>query len=190
MKELWAKSQVRMWLAIVGSATLILGACYVMVQQSTRLSANDLPIITAQSLQDKLGQGASPSDVVPAQKVIPRGNYGVFVTIVDWDRYIQATNLNVDNKTPLPPKGVFDYTAKHGNDTITWQPTSDVRLATHVEAYSDSHAASHPSGFIITGQSLKPYEDRTNTYTALAAAAWVAVIGWATLTLIIPAQKK
>jgi hypothetical protein len=145
MKELWAKSQVRMWLAIVGSATLILGACYVMVQQSTRLSANDLPIITAQSLQDKLGQGASPSDVVPAQKVIPRGNYGVFVTIVDWDRYIQATNLNVDNKTPLPPKGVFDYTAKHGNDTITWQPTSDVRLATHVEVYSDSHATSHPS---------------------------------------------
>ena len=187
MKKFWGGSHVRVWLAIVGSATLILGAAYAMVQQATRLAANDAPLIKAQALKDQLAQNSSSQSLVSDEKINPDQNYGIFTIITDKDGYLQASDLSIDGKTPLPPKGVLDYTKTHRQDNITWQPTSGVRLATHVESYTTNN---QPAGFIITGQSLKPFEDRIGTYTALAAAAWVAVLGWTTLTLLIPVAKK
>ena len=51
MKELWDKPQKRVWLAIVGSSTLILAAAYAMAQQTTRQAADDLPLATAQTIK-------------------------------------------------------------------------------------------------------------------------------------------
>lgn len=190
MKRLWGGSHIRVWLAIMGSTTLILGAAYAMVQQSTRLAANDAPTVKAQSLQALLKQDSSPQGLVSDQKISPHTNYGIFTIITDSNGYVQASDLNINGKTPVPPKGVFEYTKTHGQDNITWQPVSGVRLAAHVESYTINQSKDHPTGFIVTGQSLKPFEDRINTYTALAAAAWVAALGWSALTLLIPAQKK
>lgn len=60
---------MRIWLAIMGTATLIIGAGYAMVQQSTRLAADDLPLSTAQSVSNQLMDGANPQDVVPAKAI-------------------------------------------------------------------------------------------------------------------------
>jgi hypothetical protein len=182
MKELWARLQVRLWLAIVGSATLVLGASYAMAQQSTRLSADDLPLATAQIAKHELNNGANPSDVVPSTKTDLANDSTVFVIVTDKSQNVVASSAQLNGKTSLPPSGVFDYAKSHGIDHFTWQPASNARLATQVLSYKD--------GFIISGQSLKQAESRIETYTALAAASWVAVIGWVTLTLIIPTQKK
>jgi voltage-gated potassium channel Kch len=170
------RSPIRVWLAIVGTATLILGASYTMAQQSTRLAVNDLPIVTSETTAKQLATGSTAQAVVPAMKTDLRTEHSVFTIVTDQSQKVLASSATLDDKTPLPPKGVFDYTAIHGSDTFTWQPVSGVRLATHVVTYN--------GGFIITGQSLHFAENRIDTFGLLALAAWVATVIWAFLMLV------
>jgi hypothetical protein len=73
----------------------------------------------------------------------------------------------------------------HGTDHFTWQPEAGVRLATRVITYGKSPS----DGFIITGQSLRQYEERISTYTYIALAAWLAVLAWSYLLLLLPRAR-
>jgi hypothetical protein len=185
MKGTFDSLQLRIWLAIVGTATLVLGASYTMVQQSTRLSANDLPLATAQTIKHELESGANASDVIPTLKTDLRKDNSTFVIVTDESQHVLASSADLDGQTPLPPKGVFSFTTVHDSDHFTWQPATGVRLATQVLNYSKDAN----SGFIITGQSLKQYEDRIGVYTKLALAAWLATIAWTFLTLLLPSYR-
>ncbi len=178
-----SRSPIRIWLAIVGTSTLVLGASYAMVQQSTRMAADDLPLATSQSVQRQLSAGAQPPDAVPNIKTDLQTDSTVFVTITDNSRRILATSAILKASNPLPPAGVFDYAQAHGSDQFTWQPAPGVRLATRVISYS---ASSGTSGFIITGQSLSQAEKRIGTYTLFAAVTWLAIIIWTLIVLLAP----
>ena len=186
MKKLRASPQLREWLAVVGVATLVLGAAYAMVQQSTRLSADDLPLTTAQIAQQELQSGSAAADVVPTLKTDLRNDASVFMIITDNTKHILASSAELDSQTPLPPAGVFSYAAQHGSDHFTWQPAAGVRLATRIVKYGQSPN----DGFIITGQSLKPYEQRIQTYGYLALAGWLAALAWSYLLLLLPRPRK
>ena len=186
MRELLAKTSIRYWLAVTGSCTLVLITAYAMVQQSTRQSANDLPIATAQTIKNALESGTAPTDVVSINKIDPSSNNNVFVIVTDSSRHVLASSVTLDSQTPLPPDGVFQYTSAHGTDRLTWQPKTGVRIA----LFTSTYGSSPNNGFIITGQSLKPFEDRTSTYGNLAIIAWFAILAWTTFTLIIPTYTK
>lgn len=186
MNKLLADIRVRLWLAIVGVATLVLGASYAMVWQSTRLSADDLPLTTSQVAKQELQSGSNASDVVPTLKTDLRRDASVFMIITDNSKRVLASSAVLNGQTPLPPSGVFSFTNIHGSDRFTWQPQAGVRLATRVVKYG----ASPNDGFIITGQSLKSYEERIATYTWLGLAAWLAIIAWSYLLLLLPKAKK
>jgi hypothetical protein len=183
---LLANMQVRMWLALVGVATLVIGASYAMVQQSTRLSADDLPLTTSQVAKQELQSGSSASDVVPTLKTDLKYDTSVFMIVTDNSKHVLASSAVLNGQTPLPPNGVFSFTSQHGSDHFTWEPRDGVRLATRVTKYGNNP----DDGFIITGQSLKPYEDRIATYTWLALAAWLAVLAWSYLLLLLPRIKQ
>lgn len=181
-----SRSPIRIWLAVVGTATLVLGVTYVMLQQSTRLASDDIPLSTAQTVKHALENGSEPVDTVPAIKTNLREDNTVFVTITDDSRRILASSALLNGKSPLPPAGVFDFTKKNGSDHFTWQPASSVRLATRVITYS---ASSGSNGFIITGQSLAQPEKRIDTYTLFSAITWLAVVGWTSFVLLMPSKK-
>lgn len=181
MYKLLSSRLARTWTAIIGAATLVLAGSYTMVQQSTRMAVDDLPRTTAQTIKLQLDNGATANDVVPAQNINLRTNDNLFVIITDSTAHVLASSAVLDGQSPLPPKGVFSFTAVHGTDQFSWQPTSKVRLATRVISYKD--------GFIITGQSLRPAEERIGVYTELALASWIAVVAWTTLFLILPERK-
>lgn len=176
----WLRSNdTRVWLAIVGTSTLAIGAAYAIAQQSTRLSADDLPLQTAQAIKHQLANNASVTDAVPSTKTDLKSDSTVFAIITDANQNVLASSANLDGKTPLPPSGVFAYTKTHDTDRFTWQPEGQVRMATRVIEFSSGNGG----GFIITGQSLKPAEDRIKTYGELALAAWLATLAWTTLVL-------
>jgi hypothetical protein len=177
----------RAWLAIVGSAVLIVGAAYGMAQQSTRLSADDLPLTTAQSARQELLAGSDAKDVIPNLKTNLRSDQTVFMIITDDSQHVLASSASLDGQTPLPPKGVFVFTQQHGTDHFTWEPSTGVRLATRVLKYS---APDSNKGFIITGQSLQPYEDRISTYNWIAGAAIIAVAAWSYLLVVLPRPHR
>jgi hypothetical protein len=185
MYKLLTKRPVREWLAVVGTATLVIGASYTMVQQSTRLAADDAPLALSQVIKSQLDSGASPNDVVTAHSVNLRSNTNTFAVITDAGQHVLASSASLDGQSPLPPKGVFNYTKARGSDSFTWQPAEDVRLATYVTTYGQAPN----DGFIITGQSLSPAEDRIDTYGSLAMAAWLAVVAWNFLLLILPERR-
>lgn len=173
---------VRAWLAIVGVTTLVLGAAYTMAQQATRLSADDLPLTTAQVAKQELQQGSDTKDVVPTLKSDLRNDTSVFMIITDSTQHVLASSAVLDGITPLPPKGVFDYTHTHGTDRFTWEPSPGVRVATRVVAYGQAP----DDGYIITGQSLKPFEDRIDTFGWISLAAWLAALAWSFLLILLP----
>ena len=176
----WLKSDIfRLWLAVVGASTLLLGAAYTMVQQSTRLAADDLPLQTVESIRHQLAKGATPQDAVPVVKTNLRADDTVFAIITNKDQDVLASSASLDGKTPLPPTGVFDFTADHGADNFTWQPANNVRLATRILSYSTDGG-----DYIIAGQSLKQAESRISVYGRLALAAWLAMFAWVTLVLV------
>lgn len=185
MKKWLSQNDFRIWLAIVGAATLVIGAAYTMTQQSTRLTTDDLPLQTAQTMKRQLANGATAQDVMPNIKTNFRDDSTVFAIVTDRSLNIQSSSASLDGKTPLPPNGVFDFTKEHGTDHFTWEPANNVRLATRILPYDSSGG-----GYIITGQSLKQAEDRIDIYGALALAAWAAVIGWTTLVLFFLKASK
>lgn len=182
MQTLSNRTKLRLWVLAVGATTLIIGAAYTMVQQSTRLAAEDLPLSTAQTIKHELTSGAAPADVIPSVKTDLNGDSTVFAIITDNTQHILASSAQLSGQTPLPPSGVFSYTAAHGSDHFTWQPVATVRLATQVLPYGSGTNA----GFIITGQSLSQAESRIGTYGIIALAGWVGVIAWTTLLLYWP----
>ena len=122
VKQLTDNPKVRSWLAKMGAATLILGTTYVLVQQSTRLAANDMPISTAQTLSQELADGQAPKDLVPDLKINLADNGSLFIIITDGTQHILASSAELGGQTPLQPIGVFGYTDAHGSDHFTWQP--------------------------------------------------------------------
>lgn len=182
MNRILGNPLVRAWLAIVGTATLILGASYAMVQQSTRLSADDLPLTASQTAKQELQSGSNAKDVVPTLKTNLRNDTSVFMIITDSTEHVLASSATLDGQTPLPPIGVFSFTNSHGTDHFTWEPSAKVRVATRVTKYGQGSN----SGYIITGQSLDPFEDRIAIYTWIALAAWLASIAWSYLLILLP----
>lgn len=171
---------------MVGMGTILLIAIYTLVQQSTRLAANDLPISTAQAVKHELDSGAQPSDVVPAIKTDLRSDSTVFVIITDNSEHVLASSAILDGQPSLPPAGTFAFTKDHGSDWFTWQPKDDVRMAAYMLRYGTSPS----DGFIITGQSLKQAEDRIGKYGWLTLTAWLVMTAWATLIVLLPSTNK
>lgn len=157
-----------------------------MTQQSTRLAADDQPLVAAQTAQKELENGAAATDTVATLKTDLRSDSSVFVIVTDSSLHVLASSATLGNKTPLPPAGVFDYTRTHGTDHFTWQPEPGVRLATRVLAYGSGASG----GFIISGQSLRQAESRIAIYGRLALSAWLASLAWATIILLMGQRRS
>lgn len=182
MRKLLRESRVRIWLALAGTSFILILTAYTLVQQSTRLAVNDLPVATAQVVKHQLESGSLPSDVVPTIKSDLRNDSTTFVIVTDNSEHVLAGSATLDGNTSLPPAGTFTFTKDHGSDHFTWQPKSGVRLATYMTKYGNSPN----DGFVITGQSLKQAEDRIGTYGWLALAGWLAILAWISLLLLLP----
>ncbi len=173
------------WLRVVGVSTIILLGSYTLVQQSTRLSANDAPLAAAQTAKHQLENGMKAQQVVPATPTNLKTDSTIFITVVDSSRNVLASSAQLDGAPTLPPSGTFDTATKKGSNWFTWEPENGVRLATQVLPYSLGSS----SGYVVAGQSLKQAEDRINTYGWIILATWGAVLVWTTF-IPVPVRKK
>jgi len=153
----------------------------------------------AHQLQYELNGGTSPDGVLAnnfryAGGIKPDIANGVpafgFATIKEKPRPYLAqpyatSTATLNGGLPLPPKGVLDFTDMHGTDEITWQPTKNIRIA----MVSVTYHYGDIRGYVIVGQSLRPYEHRIGIYTAIAVIAWAAMVAWASLWLLTKSFK-
>ena len=163
---------LKFWFLLFMVITTMSGLVYLTVQQSLRHSANDPQIQIAEDTATLLFYGRSPRDVLPSNVPIDMSlTLAPFVIITNDTGYILGTSGYLAGETPLPPKGVFDYVRKYGEDRITWQPRPDVRIATVVTRYGN--ASSSTNGFVIAGRSMREVEIRENRTFQFVLLAWL-----------------
>ena len=98
-----------------------------------------------------MSAGKSALAVVPAGVPVDiAGSLAPFMTIYDDSGVPIASSGHLDGALPRLPQGVLDYARAHGENRVTWQPLTGVRVAAVVTRYSGQ-----ASGFVLAGRSLR-----------------------------------
>jgi hypothetical protein len=163
------------WLPLAAATAGLCGLVYLSIQQSLRMGANDPQIQMAEDSANALNAGAGLDSIIPATKVELASSLAPFLIVFDNSGNVLASSATLHGAVPLYPSGVLDYTRKNGEDRVTWQPESAIRMATVVVRYDQ--------GFVLAGRSLREVEIRSDNVEKISGLAML-VIWAATLVLI------
>jgi len=160
--------------------TILSLTIYAAVQQDLRLTANDPQIQIAEDIAAMLSAGQADQLSFPPEKIDISKNLTPFVTLFDQKGTPVLATTYLDGKVPVPPKGVFDYSSKHGEDRFTWQPKPGVRSAVIVVKFGGKNP-----GFVLVGRSLKEVEKREDKILLIVGAAWLLTLFFATIPFFL-----
>jgi hypothetical protein len=167
------KSQFDLWkivktcLPLMVAVTFVCGLIYIVGQQGYRHSANDPQIQLAEDAALALSKGQSPESLIGNNKVNIAHSLSPYLIIFDQSGQPIASSAVLDDHTPQIPAGIFDYTKRHKQDRITWQPKPGVRQAV-VVVYFEGEA----SGFVLAGKSMREIEMRISQLSAICLICW------------------
>ncbi len=161
--------------------TLFSGLVFVTTQQSLRLSANDPQAQITQDILNSLSQGADPKQLSPTTVDMTKAT-SAFVIIYDNNEKAVGTTVQLDKKTPVPPKGAFEKTKKNNESRFTWEPKDELRQAVVMVKYKD--------GFVLVGKSLGEIENRIKIIMRIVGVAWVVGIAATSLAFFLTRPEK
>ncbi|MGI8950905.1 MAG: hypothetical protein ACR2FN_04890 [Chitinophagaceae bacterium] len=160
--------------------TVIMGLIYISVQQNYRTSVNDPQIQIARDISNRLQQNRSIQNLLPADSIDLSQSLGLFIELFNAQgEPIQSTGL-LNEKMPQPPAGVLAYTKTHGEDWITWQPQTDVRIATIVKSVNSKTVA-----YVLAGRSLNEVEVRENNLMWIVFICWIVCLSFILIHFIV-----
>jgi hypothetical protein len=165
------KKIIKIWLPI---AVVIIGLCslvYLVVQQSLRQGLNDPQIQLAEDAAISLSSDTDPAVLLPPSMVDVSQSLAPFMIIYAEDGEVLASSGTLYSETPTLPPGVLDYTREHGQDRVTWQPETGVRIA----AVIVFHEGSHP-GFVLAGRNMREVEKRETQTEQLSMLAMAGML--------------
>ncbi len=146
------------------------GLVYVAVQQDLRLGGNDPQIQMAEDTAAALSNGQQPiSTVLSPFSLDISKSLAPFITVFDDAGNPVGSSGQLDGKMPTLPSGVADYVRTHGEDRITWQPRTGVRIAAVITIYTSGTK----SGFVLGGRSLREVESREDLVLSQVTAVWL-----------------
>jgi hypothetical protein len=155
-----------LWITVMFLETFTCSLVYIIVQQTLRLGANELPMQLAIDTSIKLQEGLSVNDTIPADKVDISKSLSTFVMIYDNNKNLVATSGIMGSSNPEYPKGVLNYVDQKGEDRVTWQPQTGLRFASIVIKYK--------YGYIVAARSLKEIEKLIDLIGIIVLSAWFA----------------
>lgn len=165
-------------LGVFGLLTIIFATIYVQGLQSLRLSADDPQIQMAEDTVSKLNNNSSPGSLL-GSKVDIANSLAPFIIIYDKNGKVVAGNGYIDNSIPVVPIGVLNSATPGRDNKVSWQPQSNIRIASVTSA-----AANY---YVLSGRSLKEVEVREDRILDLTAAGYVASILLATGVFVVSA---
>jgi hypothetical protein len=168
---------LRLWLPIAVAATLLCGLMYTLVQQDLRQTANDPQIQMAQDAAAQLASGTPVVSLVPSQRVDIAASLAAFLIVYDHTGKVIASSATLDGKTPTLPAGVLTAARASGEDTVTWEPRSGVRIAAVVVPV-------RTGGAVLAGRSLREVELRESDLLGATALAGLFILGAVGATIV------
>ncbi|MFI5154549.1 MAG: hypothetical protein ACHQEM_00095 [Chitinophagales bacterium] len=151
--------------------TIITGILYVSVQQNYRSNANDPQVQIATDIRSKIESGKSIEGFF-ADSINIETSLSPFVTLYDeHNQPIRSSGL-LNGRIPQLPAGIFEFVKKQGEERVTWQPRSGVRMAMVILRSNFS-----PAGFIAAGRSLNEIEARESGLSKMIISSWAVMMG-------------
>jgi hypothetical protein len=177
------------WLPLAFVIVLLCGLVYLAVQQSLRMGANDPQIQMAEDAAAALAVGGTPESILPAAQVDISNSLAPFMVVYSDTGQPLASYGFLHGTAPLLPPSVFDYTHQKGEDRVSWQPESGVRVAAVVVSYGGSQP-----GFVLTGRSLREVEIREGQIQQITGIACLVTLAGSLIVVglseLIFAEKK
>lgn len=161
---------LRQWLPLAAVGIVACGVIYVVAQQGLRIGANDPQIQMAQDGAAALAAGATPASLMGQGPVEMSQSLAPFVIVFDETGMPLASSARLHGRLPALPAGLLDYVREHGEDRVTWQPESGVRMATVIV-----HVPGGPGGFVLAGRSLLEVEKRIDQAQLLSGLGALAI---------------
>lgn len=146
---------IRIWLIFTAVIISLCALMYLVAQQNLRLGANDPQYQLTTDIASELGNGQTPDHYIPSSTTDMLKSLATYIIIFDDSKNVVGSSVSLDNKTPIPPSGVFQYTKEHGIDSFTWEPKSGIRQAVVMERYEGAHP-----GYVLVGKSIQQTERR------------------------------
>lgn len=155
-------------------ATASSGAMFLVVEQALRMNANDPQIQMAEDASAALSKGEAYSVIVPENEVekvdIAKSLAPFLIIYGENGKAITGTGA-LNGEYPTFPSGVFAYTKIHGEDRVTWQPSTSTRVALVVRYYTGEK-----TGFAVAGRSMREVEKRINNQFIIIGFTWAFVM--------------
>jgi len=174
------KNILRHWLPLVVVIVLLCGLVYLTVQQSLRMGANDPQIQMAEDAATTLAAGGTPVSILPTTQLDISNSLAPFLVVYSDAGEPLASSGLLNGAAPLLPAGIFDYTRLKGEDRVSWQPKSGVRVAAVVVAYGGSHP-----GFVLAGRSLREVEIRESQVEQITGIAMLVTLAGSLFVVVL-----
>ncbi|KKP56005.1 MAG: hypothetical protein UR49_C0022G0010 [candidate division WS6 bacterium GW2011_GWF2_33_92] len=143
---------LRKWIPYVICLTMTAGTLFVVLQQSLRLEGDNPQTQMAEDIAYNLDNGLLISQYITHDNIDISRSLDTFVIIYGNDNNKISSNANIHGQEPMIPVGVLEYAKENGQNKVTWQPETGVRIATVVNKYNN--------GTVLVGRSLREIEDR------------------------------
>ena len=160
--------------------TLLCGLIYTVTQQNIRMSANDPQIQIAEDYATLLTNGMQPQLLIPQRKTDISKSLATYVIIFNDKGDAILSSAILDNKTPTPPKSIFNHVRNSEETRITWQPKQDVRSAIVITRYNGINP-----GFVLVGRSIKEIEIREDNALKITALGWIVIMITSFITILL-----
>lgn len=162
------KNIFRVWLPFAVVTTAFCALAYGTVQQALRQGLNDPQIQMAEDTAYALNNGAAIDAVVSAEKIEMSRSLAPFIVIYDNDGKPLASSGLLNGQMPDYPKGALDSSKQSGENRVTWQPNSTVRVASVVIPYHN--------GFVMAGRNMREVENREMQTEQFAGLTWALAL--------------
>jgi hypothetical protein len=177
------------WLPFAILATILSGLVFGINHQNMRSIANDPQIQFTEDASNILKDGVNPQSIVNVTNPIDLSkSIGTFVIVFDEDMKVLASSGKLNNETPAPPKGSFEFAKQNGQNRFTWAPQKNVRIAAVM-----THFSGQQSGYILAGRSLREVENRSKNMLVITvgalAIALITTLGSVILYSIFTSKK-
>jgi hypothetical protein len=151
--------------------TIVCLLIYASVQQGYRTSANDPQIQLASDIKEGLEQSRPIEGVFPKDSIDLTRSLSVFAALYDNNGQPLRASGYLNRAMPVLPPGVLNTAKNNGEDRVTWQPQSGVRMAMVVMKVNAANVH-----YVAVGRSLKEIERRESDLVFMIFAGWLICI--------------
>ncbi|HUC96709.1 MAG TPA: hypothetical protein VMR16_03555 [Candidatus Saccharimonadales bacterium] len=143
--------------------TIIFGTIYASQQQILRIGANSPQIQIAEDAAESLNAGINPISFTDTKVDIGK-SLADFIIIYDKSGHIVSGDGYLNNQMPTVPIGVLKQSDGKDYSFVTWQPQTNVRIAS-VSVATNKY-------YVFSGRSLKEVEKQEDKQLQFAAFGW------------------